>query len=116
LKYRTGDLFDPDISDLILALKLSCRLKYLQNLFLLERLAIKHGASDGQTLLDIAREMLSLILLLYTNRDRFLEDHQNFEWLVSDHRKLEELSAGSRLETPRVTKLLIYMHPLTRLL
>jgi hypothetical protein len=116
LKYRTGDLFDPDISDLILALKLSCRSKYLQNLFLLERLAIKHGAADGQTLLDIAREMLSLILLLYTNRDRFLGDHHNFEWLVSGHRKLEALSARSRPEMPRVTKFLIYMHPLTRLL
>lgn len=78
-------MFDPDVLDMKLALKLSCRLKYLQNLFLIERLAIKHGEADGQTLLDIAREMLSLTLLLYTNRDRFLGDHYNFEWMVSGH-------------------------------
>jgi hypothetical protein len=78
-------VFDPDVSDTKLALKLSCRSKYLQNLFLMERLAIKYGEADGQTLLDIAREMLSLTLLLYTNRDRFHGDHYNFEWLVSGH-------------------------------
>lgn len=83
--YRPSDLFDSDITDLKLALKLSCRSKYLQNLFLIERLAIKYGESDSQTLLDIAREMLSLTLLLYTNRDRFLGDHHNFEWLVSGY-------------------------------
>ncbi len=62
---------------------MSTRSKHLQNHFLLERLAIKYGDNDGQELLDIARELLSLILVLYTNLDRFLGRHHNFEWLVS---------------------------------
>jgi hypothetical protein len=62
--------------------KTGCRLKHLQNLFLIERLAFKFKQTDGQALLDIARETVSLILVIWSQRDRFFMYSYHFEWMV----------------------------------
>jgi hypothetical protein len=81
--YRQSDSVGSGQAGKDLILKMSVRTRYLQNHFLLERLAIKYGQTDGQALIDIARETLSLTVLLYTQRDRFLGHQHNFEWIVS---------------------------------
>jgi hypothetical protein len=80
--YRQSDSVGSGQASKDLILKMSVRTRYLQNHFLLERLAIKYGQTDGQALIDIAREILSLTVL-YTQRDRFLGYQLNFEWIVS---------------------------------
>jgi hypothetical protein len=83
VKYQPGDSTRLPFSDRVLNIRMYIRTKYLQNHFLLERLAIKHGQADGQALVDIARESLSLTLVLYTNRDQCPNRHHNYEWMVS---------------------------------
>ena len=62
--------------------RLLTRLEHLQNLFLLERILIKHGHDTAQDLIDISNEMLSLTSGIWKERDRLLGLHGDFEWLV----------------------------------
>lgn len=64
--------------------KYNVRLEYLHSLFLLEQLICKHEQSSGQELFDIAREMLSLVLLFWNQRDRFIEVSMGVSWMVCD--------------------------------
>lgn len=82
VKYETGDEVGP-ISDLTVSCRISVRNRYLQNCFLIERLLQKAGYSEGQELLDIARESLAVVLISYNHRDRFVDQHHDFEWIVS---------------------------------
>jgi hypothetical protein len=77
------DISDLDISSRTLYSRLLTRLEYLQNLFLLERLLIKHGHANAQELIDISGEMLRLTLSIWKERDRLLGLHGDFEWLAS---------------------------------
>lgn len=58
------------------------RLEHLENLFLLERLLIKHGGGNMQDLIDISCDMLDLTLVWWKHSNRFAGMHSDLEWLV----------------------------------
>jgi hypothetical protein len=54
----------------------------LEHRLILERLAHKHSIRDGQGMIDCAREMLELVVLLWVQRDRFVEKHCDYDWML----------------------------------
>ena len=84
LLYRPEDILDRNVPRHLLFGALFVRLGHLQNLFLLERLLVKCGDTSGQDLLDIAKEMLGLIVGIFKHRDCFRGLETDFEWLVRD--------------------------------
>ncbi|KAH8592975.1 hypothetical protein B0O99DRAFT_689190 [Bisporella sp. PMI_857] len=62
--------------------RLIFHLEYLGDVLLLERLANKQGMTDGQTMIDSAREMLDLVVLVWVQRDRFDEHHHAYDWIL----------------------------------
>lgn len=62
--------------------KLVIRLDHLLNLFLIERLLLKHGHNRGD-LLRTSFEMVVLSLQFWTDRHRWGEIQGEFQWLVS---------------------------------
>jgi hypothetical protein len=54
----------------------------LEHQLLLERLAYKQGLYDGQSMVDCAREMLELTVLIWVQRDRFSEHHHDYDWML----------------------------------
>ena len=62
--------------------KLVIRLDHLLNLFLVERLLLKHGRDRGD-LLRISFEMVVLSLQFWTHKHRWGEIQGEFQWLVS---------------------------------
>ncbi|KAI9744750.1 MAG: hypothetical protein M1818_001675 [Claussenomyces sp. TS43310] len=61
--------------------KMSVRIRHLLNMFLIDQFLSKFGATDGQVLLDTSREQLALILVLWTERDRFTSHWFDYEWI-----------------------------------
>jgi hypothetical protein len=58
------------------------RLQYLEYRLPLERRAHHQGFLDGQSMVDCAREMLELVVLTWVQRDRFSEQHHNYDWML----------------------------------
>lgn len=61
---------------------LCIRLSYLDHRLLLERIAYKHGWLDGQSMVDCATELLELTVLIWVQRDRFVEHQHDFDWML----------------------------------
>ncbi len=80
--FRLSDLGSPDCTDRIFWRRLCLRLIMLEHRLLLERLAHKEGVLDGQSMVDCAREMLELTVLLWVQRDRFVEHHHDYDWML----------------------------------
>jgi hypothetical protein len=59
------------------------RLLYLQNKFLIDRVAIARGLANGQSLLDTAFEIMDTSLMFWIKRDQLLAYAFNFDWIVS---------------------------------
>ena len=49
---------------------------------LLEQLSVKKSQINQQPLLDIAREMLELTVYMWVERDRFIDKHYDFDWMI----------------------------------
>jgi hypothetical protein len=58
-------------------------LQYLQNKFLIERVATVRGLSTGQGLLKVALEMMDICLMFWTERDELMIFSSSFDWIVS---------------------------------
>jgi hypothetical protein len=71
-----------DLPSRTLFLRVSLRSRHLLNHFLFEKLLKKCGETDGQALVDVARELMSLTLLVWTQSDRFVGYHFDYEWIV----------------------------------
>ncbi|TVY46496.1 hypothetical protein LOCC1_G001894 [Lachnellula occidentalis] len=69
-------------SDYIFWKVLCIRLSYLDHRLLLERIAYKHGWLDGQSMVDCATELLELTVLIWVQRDRFVEHEHDFDWML----------------------------------
>lgn len=82
LQFKLSDLSSPHCPDIIFFRRLCLRLKTLEMRLLLERLAHKHGILSGQSMVDCAREMLELTVLLWVQRDRFVESHHDYDWML----------------------------------
>ncbi|KAH8656163.1 hypothetical protein BGZ60DRAFT_385064 [Tricladium varicosporioides] len=61
---------------------MTLRLKFLEDRLLLERLAHKQGVLDGQSMIECAREMLELTVLIWVQRDRFVQYQHDFDWML----------------------------------
>ncbi|TVY65620.1 hypothetical protein LSUE1_G008261 [Lachnellula suecica] len=61
---------------------LCTRTSYLEHQLLLERIAFKQGWLSGQSMVDCATEMLELTVLIWVQRDRFVEHHHDFDWML----------------------------------
>ena len=82
LHFRLSDLASPECSDNLFWIRLALRLFMLEHRLLLERLAHKQGVLNGQSLVDCAREMLELTVLVWVQRDRFVEHHHDYDWML----------------------------------
>ncbi|KAK0102137.1 hypothetical protein ONS95_001065 [Cadophora gregata] len=80
--FKLSDLGSPECNDRKFWRRLCLRLIMLEHRLLLERLAHKEGFLDGQSMVDCAREMLELTVLLWVQRDRFTEHHHDFDWML----------------------------------
>lgn len=72
-------LTSSEVSDQAIFRRLSLRLQMLEHRLLLERLAYKQGLLDGQSMVNCAREMLELTVLIWVQRDRFVEHHHDYD-------------------------------------
>jgi hypothetical protein len=82
LHFRLSELGSPEVPDVIFWRRLCLRLIMLEHRLLLERLAHKQSALSGQSMIDCAREMLELTVLLWVQRDRFVEHHHDYDWML----------------------------------
>ncbi len=57
-------------------------LQYLQNEFLIDRVAISRGFANGQGLLDTAMEMIDISMMFWIKRDQLMRFSHNFDWIV----------------------------------
>lgn len=62
--------------------RLILRLRHLHCSMLMEQLSVKRVHANQQLLLDIAREMLELTVYLWVERDRFIERHYDYDWMI----------------------------------
>ncbi|KAL6863627.1 N-terminal binuclear Zn cluster-containing/DNA binding domain-containing protein [Trichoderma novae-zelandiae] len=82
LAYNPSDIADPDANVGLIFARILLQLEQLQNLFLVERLLLKHGELNEGGILLIAFQLVSLTLLFWTHKDRFAPFRNDFEWLV----------------------------------
>ncbi|KAM0451209.1 hypothetical protein ACHAPV_010055 [Trichoderma viride] len=82
LDYHPSDLAHPDPNINVLFARIILQLEQLQNLFLIERLLLKHGEMNRSGLLPISYRLVELTLLFWTHKDRFASFRNDFEWLV----------------------------------
>jgi hypothetical protein len=82
LDYDPSALAHPDTNINVLFARILLQLEQLQNLFLIERLLMKHGEMNGSALLSTSFRLVELTLLFWTHKDRFASFRDDFEWLV----------------------------------
>ncbi|KAF4635056.1 hypothetical protein G7Y89_g3055 [Cudoniella acicularis] len=82
LHFQSADPCGKNSPDKSFWTTLCLRLQFLEHRLLLERLAHKQGVFDGQSMIDCAREMLELTVLIWVQRDRFVEYHHDFDWML----------------------------------
>ncbi|KAL6907260.1 N-terminal binuclear Zn cluster-containing/DNA binding domain-containing protein [Trichoderma evansii] len=82
LDYDPSDLAHPDANINVLFARILLQLEQLQNLFLIERLLLKHGEMNKSSLLPISYRLVELTLLFWTHKDCFASFRNDFEWLV----------------------------------
>ncbi len=57
-------------------------LQYLQNKFLLDRVAIARGFANEQGLLETAMEILDISLMFWMKKDQLMGFSSGFDWIV----------------------------------
>jgi hypothetical protein len=82
LKFSMANVSNPEVSDLRLWMRLCLRLMMLEHRLLLERFAFKRNILDGQSTVNCARDMLELTVLIWVQRDRYIEHHHNYDWML----------------------------------
>ncbi|KAG4024977.1 hypothetical protein MFRU_076g00240 [Monilinia fructicola] len=80
--YHSSDASSPSISDGMLWRRICLRLTYLEQRLTLERLAHKSLLLSGQSMISCALEMLQLTVLFWVQRDRFVEHHHDYDWML----------------------------------
>jgi hypothetical protein len=111
LKFKLSDLSSPSCSDDTFWRRLCLRLITLEHRILLERLAHKQGTAEGQSMIECATEMLELTVLIWVQRDRFVEHHHDYDWMlmcwgipssgVLCVELMKQMKHGSTLRLPR---------------
>ncbi|RAH39940.1 uncharacterized protein BO95DRAFT_488819 [Aspergillus brunneoviolaceus CBS 621.78] len=85
LIHQVEDIDDLDIPGHCLHTRILVRLEYLLNQFLLERLLTRHKIVTEQALIGVSQETLSLTLLYWKHKDRFMALHNDFSWLAMSY-------------------------------
>ncbi|ESZ99122.1 hypothetical protein SBOR_0532 [Sclerotinia borealis F-4128] len=80
--YHPSNANSPSISDGMLWRRICLRLAYLEQRLTLERLAHKSLLLSGQSMISCALEMLQLTVLFWVQRDRFVEHHHDYDWML----------------------------------
>ncbi|CCD55295.1 similar to transcription factor Cys6 [Botrytis cinerea T4] len=80
--YQPSNVYSPSISDDVLWRRIGLRLTYLEHRLTLERLAHKSLLLSGQSMISCALEMLQLTVLFWVQRDRFVEHHHDYDWML----------------------------------
>jgi hypothetical protein len=60
----------------------------LQARFILERLKVSCGLDSGQRLLDLAQEMMKVLLSFWLARDKMIDYTSSLDWLVRCHTRI----------------------------
>jgi len=68
------------------------RTDYLRILFFLERLSSERGNDSKQKLVDVAREMLDMIVFLWLERDRSNLSYFDYDYVVGDFNMLPSVN------------------------
>lgn len=82
LHYNVSRVHDMSTEVPHLYAQIMVKLDHLQNIFFIERLLQKAGEMNQADLLTVSVDMVSTTLVLWTNKDRLLGVHGDFEWLV----------------------------------
>lgn len=84
LKFSEADYDDAQLSAVTVYIRTITHLDYLLNIFFVERLLLRHSYPSTGDLLHTSFTMVSLILRIWTHKDRFSDDfmRRDFEWLV----------------------------------
>ncbi|KEF59095.1 uncharacterized protein A1O9_03939 [Exophiala aquamarina CBS 119918] len=85
IQYHPDIMLDKTLRGPTLYARTVTHLEHLENLFLLERLMIKHGGGNMQDLIDISCEMLDMTLVWWKHSNRFAGMHSDLEWLVTTY-------------------------------
>ena len=75
-------------------------LQFLQNDFLLNRVAIARGLANGQGLLENALEMLDIALMFWIKRDELMIFSSGFDWIVRTSPRLPTIASFPK-STPK---------------
>lgn len=59
------------------------QLQSLQDVFLINRVAVARGVVSGQGLFDVAMEMLDIAIMFWMKRDELMMFSAGFDWIVS---------------------------------
>jgi hypothetical protein len=59
------------------------RLDYLRMNFLLKRLSAERGGEGRQKLVDVAREILDMVVFLWLERDRSGRRYYDYDYIIS---------------------------------
>lgn len=65
---------------------LMARFDYLRINFLLGRLSSERGGASNQKLLEVAREMLDLMVFLWLERDQSMDRKHDYDFIVGENR------------------------------
>lgn len=82
LHYYTEEKIPKDSTGDLLYDQSSVLLQYLQNEFLIDRVAIARGFANGQGLLDTAMEMIDISMMFWIKRDQLMRFSHSFDWIV----------------------------------
>ena len=80
--YQAGDEVLASLPVTTVFTRMLVRLSYLQNQFFIERLLHRQGKDSTVSLIDISFKLVSLTVVFWTHRDRFVSFQNAFEWLV----------------------------------
>lgn len=83
LQYYTDGRIPKDNTGELLFDQLHILLQYLQNRFLIDRVAITRGFPNSQGLLDTAMEMIDISMMFWIKRDQLMQFSFSFDWIVS---------------------------------
>jgi hypothetical protein len=82
LQYYTEGKIPKDSTGDLLYDQSHVLLQYLQNEFLIDRVAIARGYANGQGLLDTAMEMIDISMMFWIKRDQLMRFSHSFDWIV----------------------------------
>ncbi|KAI6759471.1 hypothetical protein HG530_010151 [Fusarium avenaceum] len=82
LIFNYEDLDNPDLDVNILYLRILLYLAHRRDIFVIERLMLRHSAIDDGSLLTTSFDLVKVTVMLWIHKNRFARMRRNFEWLL----------------------------------